>query len=874
MDIKQINNSLNDIFNKEKRRIVFWYDPEQEFLNILDDLDLDDVTVLRKDHFGTLELKIKLEIEDTKGSYIIYCPFAEPAIEDDWFIDIKLYSRTFSADSGSIILNELNLANHNLLPYIKNRKKFMSNQNLVNKLKRWTVPDDREEGIDLKMMAVIAGAEYPDMFTLLMQLFSSFCIDSNFKSDQTSKMWEEYDNLELIKPFWKLVNVTFGYDAENPSISDLLRRLLVTDIASKLEGNMHASLNHFVVKESLQTHNIPVFLSLWRNDRTHVTSYNVISKHFDNELDIAGNICICDIKQLLEVMTFESVECRVITLIRDMLIKDKEVDHYEIKEYIQHRRNGYWATINLEDNKDVNLYKTTYRAFETAISMFTLRNKYSAGLSYPTAESMFKAYTEELFRFDQMYRHFMEDADIVEQAGWDVLKLLRDLIEACYTSWFLDQSGIVWDGLIDPEQTNGLLPEWRLPKVKNQFRFYKDYVKSHFESASKGRVFVIISDAFRFEAAEEMTSELNGKERVKATLESMLGVLPSYTALGMAALLPHKTIEYKDNGSSDILVNNKPTSSLDQRDAILKAGVGIAIKADDLISKKKNEGREFVKPYRVVYVYHNRIDSAGDKAATESNVFSEVRKSINELNDIVKFVINNLNGSCVLVTADHGFVYHEKAPEAINKSSLGNKPSGAIETKKRYIIKEKLGKSKKVLYGNTKETAQTENDIEFWLPRGVNRFHFVGGARYFHGGAMLQEIVVPVIKIKVARGKELEKTKIKMVGVSLLGSNKKIVTNIHRFEFIQTEPVSERVKPLILNISIRDGEDLVSNEKKVVFDSNSASMDERKTSVKLMLKANQYDNKKEYYLILRDADTEVEYERIPVFIDLAFINDF
>lgn len=874
VDIKQITNSLNDIFDKENYRIVFWHDPEQEFSDILGYLDLQDVTVLRKDHFGTLELKIKLEIEEINGRYLIYCPFAEPDIENDWFADIKLYSKIFIADSGSIILNELNLSNHSLRSYLNSRKKFLANQKRLEKLKRVTTIDDNEDSLDLKMMTVLVNAEQVDLFTVLMRLFGSFCDEKNFNTGKISKIWEEFDKFELVKPFWKFVNETFGYEVENPAIPDLLRKLLVTDMASKPEINIPSALNHFVIMESSQTRNIPVFLAQWRNNISNLSSYSIISKHFEAELNITDNITGCDIEQLLDVMTFECVERWIIPIIRDMLINDKECDLDEIKEFIQYRRNGYWATNMRGNNKEINHYKITYDALETAIEMFTLRNKYCNGLSYATAELMFNAYTEELFRFDQMYRHFMTDADDVESAGWDVLKTLRDLIEDCYAGWFLEQSGIVWDGLIDGGKESGLLNNWRLPKVKNQYRFYNDYVKIYLESNPKNRVFVIISDAFRYEAAEEMTAELNGKYRFKATLEPMLGVLPSYTALGMAALLPHKTIEYKDNANPEIVVNSKPSGSLKQRAAILKPYQGVAIKADDLTSMKRDEGREFVKPYRVIYVYHNRIDSTGDKAETESDVFSEVKKSIEDLNNIVNIIINRLNGSYVLVTADHGFVYHERSPEAINKSALGKKSSDAVEAKKRYIIKEKLGKSKKTLCGNTKETAQTEQVMEFWLPHGINRFHFVGGARYFHGGAMLQEIVVPVIKIKEARGKELEKTAITKVGVSLLGSSKKIVTNLHRFEFIQTEAVSERVKLRILNISIRDGENIVSNEETVAFDSSSASMDERKKSVKLMLKANQYDNKKEYYLVLRDADSEVEYGRIPVYIDLAFINDF
>ena len=50
--------------------------------------------------------------------------------------------------------------------------------------------------------------------------------------------------------------------------------------------------------------------------------------------------------------------------------------------------------------------------------------------------------------------------------------------------------------------------------------------------------------------------------------------------------------------------------------------------------------------------------------------------------------------------------------------------------------------------------------MQFWVPKGNNRFHFTGGARFVHGGAMLQEIVVPVIQVKHLKDKgRREKTR-------------------------------------------------------------------------------------------------------------------
>ena len=263
----------------------------------------------------------------------------------------------------------------------------------------------------------------------------------------------------------------------------------------------------------------------------------------------------------------------------------------------------------------------------------------------------------------------------------------------------------------------------------------------------------------------------------------------------------------------------------------------------------------------------------GDKAVSESNTFEAVSKSIDELYSLVGFIINSLNGTKVLVTADHGFIYQEKAPEPIDKSKLELDPKDALKTHKRFILGKNLPQTDNTFSGNTKITANTDPAMEFMLPKGTNRFNFMGGARFFHGGSMLQEIVLPVVTVTEMKGKHLGKSEIRSVGVSLLGSYKKLVTNRPIYKFIQTEAVSDRMKPIALKISLRDGNDLISNEETVTFDSSSASVDERQKSVKLVLQTGSYDNKKEYSLVLRNTD-ETEYERFPLKIDIAFANDF
>ena len=793
MDIKQISDTLNRIFTETNKRLIFWYDGEKEFDEFLPSLALDDAEVLRMDDFGALELKIKLEIDDPAGKYVLYAPRHEPPPEEDWLFDIRLYSYTFLADTASITLKELDLDHQRLRPYIRTRKAFFKSQDRLNRLKKWVGADDREDDIDIKMLAVIVRADQPEPFSILMKLFDSFCRNATFTIDPPSRAWTEIDN------------------------------------------------------------------------------YNVISRFVAKRLKIDEFLSCVGVDALDEVMSFEAVERRIISAVRDQLVADSENGYQEMRDLIKRRLDGYWAATIWEGEAHRNLYQTAYHAMLAAIDLFELRKRYDAGFSYPSADAMLAAYTRELFRFDQLYRRFHELSDKADQAGWDVLKTLREKVEGGYSNWFMTQLSLKWGDFLAPDHPDNLMRQWRIPGVTNQYGFFDHYIKPALEGSSRNRLFVIISDAFRYEAAEELTRIINGKYRLKADLEPMLGVVPSYTALGMAALLPHKRLSFKPGG--DIAVDEKPAGSTDQRAAILSAYEGTAVKADELMVMSKDKGREFVKPYRLIYIFHDRIDAVGDKAASEGNTFEAVRKAIDELYALVSFIINSLNGANVFITADHGFIYQEKPPVPIDKSKMESDAKNTVKTHKRFILGKKLNETDNTFFGNTRITARTDDGMDFLLPKGTNRFNFMGGARFYHGGAMLQEIVIPVVSVSEMSGVRLEKSEVRTVGVSLLGAYKKLVTNRPVYQFIQTDPVSDRMKALTLKISLRDGNDLISNEETVTFDSGSASLDERRKSVKLVLKTGHYDNKKEYFLVLRNTD-DTEYERMPITIDIAFANDF
>ena len=869
MDVAQITAALDQVFNDEQVRIVFWNDPDGEFAGSLPDIDLEGVEVLKLDEVGALEAKVRIEQDDPAGRYLLYSPAEEPDYENDWLLDMRLYSRSFRADRASIILQELGLVHQYLRQHLAKRRKFFDNKERLHKLTSLVSPEDSELDLDRKMLAVVAKADQPELFNIVRTLFHSMTEGDAPDLEADHLAWAQIERFELDEPFWAMAKSAFGYDEDSPTLQNLLIRLLVSDYAHYLAKELPGALQHLQLPRS-GTANAVVCLAQWRDSSSKSSSYAVLADEVGALLHMPDHLHGCGVEELLDVMTFLDVEKSIVQGLLNRVTSTADAINPEaIGNIVRGRQDGHWASSGSVPEAQRNARRAVYQALAVAAQFLHLRNTHEAGFDSPDMAAMYKDYESKLFRFDQLYRHFCENADVAAGQGWDMLKPLREEIEACYCNGYLTPIALAWGKFVDAE-----LPErWAVDDVQNQYRFFDRHVGPWLNEADHRRAFVIISDAMRYEVAEELTGYLNGTYRVQAKLSSQLGVLPSYTALGMASLLPHSKLEYTEKG--DVLADGKPTASLEQRNGILSTRGGMAVKADQLLAMKKEEGRKFIAGKRLVYIYHDEIDARGDKAATEGDTFEAVRKTIRELADLVRYVVNNLNCNYVVITADHGFLFTETAPGTPDKSRLEDKPDGTVIAKKRYLLGYDLPPHEQAWRGDTTVTAEAEGGMQFWVPKGNNRFHFTGGARFVHGGAMLQEIVVPVIKVKHLKDKgHREKTQSKHVAVQVLGRTHKITAPKHRFNVLQMEPVSERVKAVTLKIAVYEGNEPVTTIESVTFDSTSSNLDERQKSVILILQDRPYDKRTPYRLVLRDADTGIEQESLDVIIDRAITDDF
>ncbi len=871
MKASQVDQALSQKFVKEGERLVFWHDSNGEFADYVEGGltgDIASVQVLDVGALGGLSAKLLLEREDRTGQYLIYSQGEAPGAEEDWLLDIRLYSAQFHADVASLWLQELGLTRLSLRDHLKARAVFLGSQDRRKKLRRLLGAEDDEASLDLKMMAVLVGSSLAGPFAVLSSLCHGHERGGRFSLAEPPEVIATFEKMGLAERFWELMGSEFAYSSDAPTVAGLLRRLFISELFRQTDDAPMPSLAQHQLP-AWGGRNAVVFLTQWRDSSGKAASYDAAARAVAEEQKVDDALTGLDLEAIKDVYTFWDAEMRVVSSLKERLLTEEHTASVEgVSVLATERRAGHWLSGPGSDASERRAAAHAYDAIEAAAELFALHRVHHKAMSYGGPAELLAAYQEHLHRFDRLYRQFCTKAKPALSQNWDLLKTLAERVEQVYGQGFLQPLGMEWSRLLD----EGFLGLWALEELPAQQDFYAKRIRPHLSKAARNRAFVIISDAFRYEAAQELTELLNGEYRMQAELTAMLGVLPSYTALGMASLLPHKTLAYNEKG--EVTVDGKAVAGTDARGKQLATVEGMACQAKELQPMKQDDARALTDSARVVYIYHNVIDARGDTASTESETFEAVTQCIKELVELVRFCVNKLNAGKVWVTADHGFLYQQEALSETDKSKLSHKPEHAVISKKRYVIGRDLGTVPEAHHGSIDVTAAAEGAMEFWVPRGANRFHFTGGARFIHGGAMPQEVLVPVVTATLVRGKGQAGTRSEKVSVQVLGTNHKITAPKHRFEFIQTEPVGERKRPITLRAAVYDGETAVTSTQTITFDSSSDSMDERKKSLRLELGRGPFDKATPYRLVLHDVETDAEVLATPVVIDRSFTDDF
>lgn len=850
MNINQIEAALSEIFNEplkdgEQRKIVFWVDKDNEFTEDIEHLTVDKVKVHTLTDRNQFQTKYLLEEEDPSSSYLIYTNM-ELGVEDNWLADTVFYSKTFYADRISLLLSELNI-DPSLRAVIKKYERFFNNKERFRKFSALNIETYSEGIIELSIMSVLCNVRTPDFEEVLKAVLMD-TLDDN--ENKYLSLLEKFFDIEV---FWNYVSNHYGYEREKKSLKTLFIHLVVTAFSQSVGEENLNELGDFISNRNKT--NAVVFIDHWMHHKTDYMVFDEYVEMAEQEIHLSNIVNNLPIEVFKQADTFPYLDRAIIIYIANGLVTQLE-DYEEYTKLIKLRRAKHYY-----DN-----FASIYEALYYTVKIHEFYKEHRQGIPQGRAIDLYQAYVNDYHLMDTYYRKFYVAYD--EESNHDLLKKLKMLVENLYTNWYVGELSSHWSQAVESEMTQ----DWSLPGIKNQQDFYSSFIDSKVRNGE--RVFVIVSDAMRYEIGVELADRLNTETMGVCDVETLLGVVPSITKLGMPSLLPHKEIDIDTNAR--VFVDGKDSSGLENRKKIIESKVAesIAVHFQDVLAMNKAGRRETFKGKKLIYIYHDTIDAMGDKASTEVYTFNAVETSLNQLYDLVKIIRDDLSGTNVYITADHGFLYQRDELEESDK--IGQDSIDNIEVKRRYILSQEQREVSGQLAINLSSVIKNEQQLTAYLPKATLRYKMQGsGINFVHGGASLQEIVIPLLTFKNKRTGQKGAKAIKKVDIKLTNTTRKITNSIFNLEFFQTEKVEDKTTPRTVVIYMADEEGrVISNEETIIGDRPFDNPADRTFKIRFVLKNIPYDRNKTYYLTIRDTETSVEVEKIPFNINLGIISDF
>lgn len=800
--IKQVLTSM-----VEQNRYVFWYDEGGQMKDIATSLDVPGINVLEMEG-NAFSIKYQMQKgEQPETGYVIYSTEPMPEDEQNWLLDYQEEGALFSADMSSLYAAECGIAMELKEKVVDKHLAFFKKADNRNKLAAKLSPGMDSAEIEKQMLAVVCKSNATcEAFT--------YALITEANNEETT-MQADLKAYHLEDFYWQQAETYFGYHAGR-NIKDLIIVLFKNDMQSHLTGKAADKTGN----EQALTNEALIFMRDWRDSRTYGDLYTEWANRLEDELGIKDEVCEYSMQQLLGVETFPCIDKVIAGYLLTEVI-NATITTEQMEAIIEERENKLFFDVA----------RHTLRALLQARYLFADIEQKMNELSFDTAKEGFSLYEQSLYTIDLHYRHYIAEANLAESK--QLLAQVTERVERTYTNHYLLALAKKWQPLIDGMDT------WKMEGIFSQSVFYTTYVYPFI--TNKKKVFVIISDALRYETMVELSERIAQMPRMETDMKpAMLSTLPSYTQLGMAALLPHKQLSYEKD-ADEVFADGMSTKGTEARSKVLQKAVARskAITAEDFL--KTTNAKTAFKDFDLIYIYSNMIDKTGDDKASEGMVFKATEDEMAHILQMID-LIRNGNGCNILITSDHGYLYQNETLDETDFSDFKVMGDTIIQDSRRFVIGRGLEEGDAVKTWSAEEVGLTDSpaengtgisSLQVQTAKGLNRIRKQGaGSRFVHGGSMPQEVVMPVLHVNIKK-----KQGVSEVSVDILNKKSKITTNTQTISFYQNQPVSEKVKEVTLRFGFYDqAGNLLSDSITLTFGSTSEDSTQREQKHRFMFK--------------------------------------
>ena len=839
MDLSGVQEKLNEMLTGTGRKLVFWYDDDASYEDSIRDFVLAEgakLWVVTDSNW--FETKLQIEERDPSSNYLIYAPFPRPDDRENYLTDLFYYSQHFYSDKLIQLMGDLGIP-ASCTDEVKRFRKFWTAGN-TEKFSKLSIDDITTEKLHLGILCVLAGVKTLSFDEMLKKVVLA--------GTEDNAILKKMEALQIEGVLWEFCEKNLGYRDPVPTLAKLLTTMIVTYMDVLSAGNIPGAWKTFL---SARQNDAVVFVKNLMNNEESREFYDAFAARLSAELNAPTMIRQIPLESILECDALtdfdENLLSWMIAKIEDNML-DEKIAGVAIPQICEERMKPC-CHFSAQYSKR---YRMVYHAWHLlkGISFLTFQ---------PTLDSVVKEYTERTCKIDRHYRKFYYYMDAV---GLSVeTEKIRDLVENTYTNKYLTDNAYKWNQILTDEA-------YQIYAGKRQENFYQDFVSPLMrEDGRDGRVIVIISDGMRYECAQELFERLELDEKCTVKMDHMLSVLPSETTLGMAALLPNKEI-VADTDLTITVDGMKCGNSTLDRQKILSSRIPRAqcVDFDRLMTAKQAEIRELLQDKDIVYVYQNQIDQRGEGGRSENEVFNACEEAITEIQTLIHRLTGYVSATRFLVTADHGFIYKRDKLTESDKISIDK--ADIPKTNYRYLLSESKYCEHDALISRSMKYLGEQNHIYVTTPMGTDIIKKqAGGMNYVHGGSSLQEMIVPVVRVITAKGRQ----DTGYVNVEISSFLSRITSTEFKLDFMQMSPVTDKDKPRKLVAFFVD-----ETGKKISFDvpiiANIREKDASKRLIteKFTLRSGKYRAGQDYYLVLADMDNESRiHQRYKFTIDIA-----
>jgi len=812
-------------------RVLFFFDGSQSFMDELDTWPGTDIVTIKVEGQYFI-LKYRLETELKNKKVFLYFPDLEPTdqqLESFPLVDLLTANKQLYIDPVMTLIEDFHLpaiVRGTIDKYYielkhKNRRDYLASV--------LTPMAFSEIALRKGLLCYHLGLKKISDYNLITaQVFILALTPLEF--DATMERLRKLDLADLLN---KILIDIFGDSFKEvtlPGVKELASRLKYNLLLATITPVAEDQYSKLKEDNSIRVSRLMSLYHDWTADSTARTKFLPVLEQLGSGIKEEKLIAWYGVGQSFGFYT-PSLKKRVL----EECVQNLETQPAKVKQTIK-------AWIETPDEQSG--FAPVIQYVWNAASLFEILNDYKSFI-FDSLSEYISRYERELHKVDMHYRKAevacqQALVDNVEINLEKSVKALRD----CYEKEFVTPLNNEWMRCLKAF-------DFKLNSTtySKQYNFYKDKVAS-----KQQRTAVVISDAFRYEAARELAESLSKDSKNNAQVGIMLASIPSITALGMANLLPNKGIAVADKGFA---INGIGTESTVNRTKILQA-VNLKSQAIDFEEIKAfdiEKGREFIKTVDTLYIYHNKIDARGEKIKTEKSVFEAVNEAMDDLMVMVR-KLNSWNVYRIIITADHGFLLSMRDLPETMKEDLPT-------VEKEFLISNRVVMGEEIKGAayqfQLADTTNTNNSLQVGVPKSINRYRRQGsGIQYVHGGASLQELIVPVIEYSRMREDSSEKVKIR-----LMRFDERISSGYLKLNVLQMEPVSTGLKEMEVVVGLYTEQDeLVSNEYKNLFNSTSVNPMERGTDILLTLSAK---GSKLSQCILKAFDVDDEQRLNPLF---------